>query len=142
LKVLRPADRLAIAGGGETGRVDPRTYARWDEATASLVSIKPADAAQMYVNVKPLFDQAYRDLGHPDGDFDTSVVRAIQMLADTPAVPGDPELLRRPGYYEHADATLRSLPPVQKQFLLIGPDNRQKIMDWLKRLATALDLKI
>jgi len=141
LKVLRPTSRLAITGT-ETGRVDARTYARWDAPTASLVSINPADAAQLYVNVKPLFDDAYRDLGHPGGDFDNSIVRAIQMLQDTPAVTTDPELFRRPGYYEHADATLRSLPPVQKQFILIGTENRQKILGWLKRLANTLDLKI
>ena len=141
LKVLRPTSRLAIVGEA-AGRIDPRTYARWNDATASLTSINPADAAQLYVNVKPLFDDAYRELGHPGGDFDDSIVRAIQMLQDTPTVPTDPELFRRPGYFEHADATLRGLPPVQKQFLLIGPDNRQKILGWLKRLATVLDLKI
>src|SRR5205814_1022960 len=51
LKVLRPGTRLTTIGG-ESGVVDPRTYGRWDAATASLVSIKPADAAQLYVNVK------------------------------------------------------------------------------------------
>lgn len=141
LKVLRPSSRLAIVGG-ETGRIDPRTYARWDAASASLVTINPSDAAQLYVNVKPLFDEAYRELGHPNGDFDASIVRAIEMLNDTPRLTAEPELLRRPGYYEHSDATLRSLPPVQKQFLLIGLDNRQKILAWLKRFATTLDLKI
>lgn len=142
LKSLRPASRLAISGGGQTGRIDPRTYERWDGATTSLVSINPSDMAQLYVNVKPLFDQAYRDLGHPDGDFDESIVRAIQMLADTPPITGDPELLRRSGYYEHTDPALRSLPPVQKQLILMGPENRQKIMAWLKRLAAVLELKI
>ncbi len=141
LKALRPSSRLAILGAAN-GRVDARTYARWDGATASLTSINPSDAAQLYVNVKPLFDQAYRDLGHPNADFDASIVRAIQMLQDTPTITADPELLRRPGYYEHTDPALRSLPPVQKQFLLIGPDNREKVLGWLKRLATALDLKI
>jgi len=141
LKVLRPSSRLATVGGDTGGRVDARSYARWDAATASLVSIRPGDAAQLYVNVKPLFDEAYRELGHPNGDFDASIVRAIEMLNDTPPLTTEPDLLRRPGYYEHTDATLRSLPPVQKQFLLIGSENRQKILTWLKRFATALDLK-
>jgi hypothetical protein len=141
LKVLRPSSRIAIIGE-TTGRLDARTYARWDAPTASLLSLNPADVAQLYVNVKPLFDQAYRDLGHPNGDFDASVIRAIQMLQDTPSLTADPELLRRPGYYEHTDPALRSIPPVQKQFLLIGPDNRQKVLGWLQRLGTALDLKI
>jgi hypothetical protein len=142
LKTLRPDGRLAIIGGGSTGRIDARTYSRWDAAAASLASINPADAAQLYVNVKPLFDDAYRDLGHPNGDFDTSIVRAIQMLQDTPAVSTDPELLRRPGYYEHTDPALRAIPPVQKQFLLLGPDNRQKVLGWLKRFADILELKL
>jgi hypothetical protein len=141
LKMFRPNDRLAILGDGSTGRVDSRTYGRWDAATASLVSINPADAAQLYVNVKPLFDEAYRDLGHPNGDFDASIIRAIQMLRDTPTVSADPELLRRPGYYEHTDPNLRAIPPVQKQFLLIGSENRQKILSWLTRFADILELK-
>jgi hypothetical protein len=141
LRPLRPATRLAILGT-ESGRIDPKSYARWNGPTASLTSVNPAEAAQVYVNVKPLFDQAYRELGHPKGDFDDAIVRAIGTLAGTPPLSTDPELLRRPGYYEHADPTLRSLLPVQKQLLLVGPDNRQKIMDWLMRLATSLDLKI
>ena len=141
LKVLRPAGRLEMLGA-EGGRVDPKSYARWDSAVSSLVTITPSDAAQTYVNVKPLFDQAYRDLGHPGGDFDESIVRAIEMLNATPAPLAELELVRRPGYIEYADSSLKSLRPVQKQFLLLGQENRQKVLAWLKRFATALDLKI
>ena len=101
-----------------------------------------SDAAQLYVNVKPLFDQAYIDLGHPGGDFDTAIVRAIGMLDDTPNQPEDMQLLRKTNYFEHDDAALRALPPVQRQFLLIGEENRQKVMGWLKQFASNLDLRI
>jgi len=141
LKVLRPPIRLQILGTA-SGRIDPRSYTRWDNAAAALVSVPPADAAQLYVNVKPLFDQAYSDLGHPDGDFDTAIVRAIGMLDDVPTLADDPQLLRRTNYFEHEDPALRALPPVQKQFLLIGPDNRRKVIGWLKEFASKLDLKI
>jgi hypothetical protein len=144
LPALRPTSRLNILGE-YLGPVDPKTYARWNAATAALTSIDPNDGAQLYVNTKALFDAAYRDLGHPKGDFDESIVRAIQTLAATPAATADPELIRhtdRPGYFEHADAKLGSALPVQKQFLLIGPANRQRVMAWLKALAAALELKI
>jgi hypothetical protein len=141
LKVLRPATRLAITGTA-SGRIDPRTYQRWDAPVAALTSISPTDAAQLYVNVKPLLDEAYVELGHPGEDFDVAVVRAIEMLAATPEVTTDPLLLRRPGYYEHDDQTLRGLRPVQKELLLTGPDNRRRVLAWLKSFATALDLKI
>lgn len=141
LAPLRPPTRLAILGT-ESGPIDARTYARWDSATAALTSINPAEAAQLYVNLKPLFDAAYADLGHPGGDFDTAITGAIDMLLATPAPATDPVLLRRPGYYEHTDGTLRSLRPVQKQLLLTGPDSRTRILAWLRRLAEALDLTV
>ena len=139
LRVLRPSSRLAIIGE-EGGAIDPRTYARWDSATRALVSIAPADAAQLYVNVKPLFDAAYADLGHPGGDFDESISRAIAVVLATPEPAATPELLRRPGYFEHTDASLRGLRPAQKQLLLTGPDNQRLLMNWLRQLAAALDL--
>ena len=140
LKVLRPASRLQILGTG-SGRIDPKTYVRWDPVVAALTSVSPADAAQLYVNVKPLFDQAYIELGHPGGDFDTAVAQAIGMLGDTPAQADDPQLLRRTNFLEHEDAALRALPPVQKQFLLIGPDNRRRVLEWLHQVAGKLELK-
>ena len=93
------------------------------------------------MNVKPLFDQAYIELGHPGGDFDTAIVRAIGMLDDVPVHAEPPQLLRRTNYLEHEDAALRALPPVQKQFLLIGPENRRRVMEWLRQVAATLELK-
>jgi hypothetical protein len=139
LSVLRPASRVTILGS-DAGRVDPASYARWDAAVAALTSINPGELAQLYVNVKPLFDDAYREHGHPTPDFDEALVSAIAMLAATPTLTADPVLVRRPDYYIHEDAALRVLRPVQKQFLLMGPANQQAVMAWLRRLSAALDL--
>ncbi|HKW03610.1 MAG TPA: DUF3014 domain-containing protein [Vicinamibacterales bacterium] len=141
--VLRPTSRLSIIGNAPTGKIDPATYTRWDGATAALVSIRPADLAQLYVNLGPLFDQAYIELGHPGGKFDEALVKAIDTLTETPLLDQDPVLVRKqPGFYEHENQTLRTLLPVQKQFLLLGPENRRKIIGWLKDVAGNLDLKI
>jgi hypothetical protein len=141
LKVLRPSSRLAITGA-DSGPIDSSTYTRWDAATRALTSVRPSDAAQVYVNVKPLFDAAYVELGHPGGDFDESIARAVSVLLETPEPASTPELLRRPEYFEHSDAGLRGLRPVQKQMLLTGPDNQRLLMEWLRALVAALDLKV
>ena len=142
LEVLRPATRLQLAGPSPAP-VTPPSYARWDAAVAALVSVVPADAAQLYVNVKPLFDQAYIELGHPAGDFDLAIIAAITMLDDAPHRPDEPVLQRRSGgFYEHTDDALKALPPVQKQFLLIGPENRRKVLAWLHAFAGNLDLPL
>jgi Protein of unknown function (DUF3014) len=141
LRAIRPGSRVQILGS-TTGRIDPNSYKRWDVVSGALLSVSPADAAQLYVNIKPLVDEAYIELGHGNSDFDQAVVRAIQMLADTPTPDGDPVLNRRPGYFEHDDPALRALRPVQKQFLLMGPDNRRRLLDWLHAFAKALDLEV
>jgi hypothetical protein len=139
--VLRPSSRLQIQGT-TSGKIDAASYARWNPAVDALQSVRPADLAQLYVNVKPLFDEAYRELGAPEGDFDGALVKAVRTLSATPAVQGDPVLLRRPNYFEHDDGVLRAALPVQKQLILMGPENRTKILAWLRDVALTLELKI
>lgn len=139
LEVLRPATRLQILGTTE-GPVSPVSHARWNQVAAAVSSVSPADAAQLYVNVKPLIDEAYIELGQPDGDFDRAILRAVRMLKDTPTPEIPPQLLRRPGYFEHEDPALRALKPVQKQLLLLGPDNRRQLLAWLDAFVGALGL--
>lgn len=141
--VIRPTTHVAIVGTGPSGKLDASSYARWNSDTDALISIRPRELAQLYVNVKSLFDQAYRDLGHPNPDFDEAIVKAIDTLSETPQVDQEPVLIRRQpaGFYEHEDQSLKALLPVQKQFLLMGPENRRRILDWLKDLAKNLDLK-
>src|SRR6185436_9536326 len=141
LKALRPSSRAAMVGTG-SGSLDPRSYRRWDAATAALLSLPPEDVAQLYVNVKPLFDQAYQDLGHSDPDFDRAIVKAIETLSETPRLTTEPILLSKPGYVEHEDPALKALLPVQRQFLLAGPENQRQIVSWLKRVASSLDLSV
>ena len=81
LAALRPADRLDI-GGRTVGRVDPAQLRALERPPRMrCLSIHAADVARVYVNVKPLFDEAYRELGYPGGDFDDAIVRAIRMLS-------------------------------------------------------------
>ena len=141
LLALRPSTRAAITGAS-SGPLAETNSARWDTVAAALTSVSPADAAQLYVNVKPLVDEAYIELGHADGNFDAAVVRAIQMLADTPTPASPPTLLKRPGYLEFEDPQLKALKPVQKQFLLMGADNRRRIVAWLREVARSLDLDL
>lgn len=139
LEVLRPASRLQISGTTD-GTVLPASYARWNQVAAAVSSVAPADAAQLYVNVKPLIDEAYIELGQPDGDFDQAILRAVRMLKDTPSPSSPPTLIRRPGYFDYEDPALRALQPVQKQLLLLGPDNRRQLLAWLDQFVQALRL--
>jgi hypothetical protein len=138
LTALEPPGQLTISGD----KIDPVTYARWNGAVTALTSVNPVDAAQVYVNVKPIFDEAYAKEGYPNGDFDQAIVRAIRTLDATPTPPADAVVLQRPNYVEYGDPALSGLLPVQKQLLLIGPEHRRAVTRWLHELARNLDLKI
>jgi len=142
LDAMRPSERMKLMGGAASGRIDPTSYGRWDGPVRALLDINATDAAQVYVNVKPLFDEAYGELGYPGGNFDEAIVRAIKMLVDTPEAPADLVLLERPAYFEHDDPALKALRPVQKQLLLTGPEHRRQVITWLRRFAATLALKI
>ena len=133
---------MKLVGGATSGRIDPTSYARWDGPVRALLDINATDAAQVYVNVKPLFDEAYGELGYPGGNFDEAIVRAIKMLVETPEAPAELVLVERPAYFDHDDPALRSLRPVQKQLLLTGPEHRRQVITWLRRFAATLALKI
>lgn len=139
-EVLRPPSRLAI-DGLTSGRVTAASFDRWQSAVSALASIRPGDAAQVYVNVKPLFDEAYRELGFPEGDFDRAIVKAVRTLEATPASPAELVLERREGYFEHADRSFAGLQPVQKQLILLGPESRARVLGWVRQFADALELK-
>ena len=142
LDAMRPTDRLTVIGDGTTVRLNPASYARWDPAVRALLEINAADAAQVYVNCKRLFDEAYAELGYPGGNFDDAIARAIKMLVDTPDVTTEPTLIRGSASFEHEDSALRSLRPVQKQLLLIGPEHRRQVIAWMRKFAATLLLKI
>ncbi len=139
LASLRPSVHAQITGA-TSGTVPAANYTRWEPVASALTSIRPADAAQLYVNVKPLADEAYNELGHTGGNFDDALIRAIQVLRETPAPSATPTLLRRPGYLEYEDPALQALKPVQKQFLLMGPEHRRRVLAWLDELARTHDL--
>src|SRR5690606_35479783 len=99
------------------------------------------EAAQTYVNVKPLVDEAYAEVGQPDGSFDRTLVRAAQMLRATPDPATPPVVVRRQGYFEFEDPSFQALRPVQKQLLLLGPENRRQVLAWIDRFLRALRLE-
>jgi hypothetical protein len=64
------------------------------------------------------------------------------MLRATPVPSRAPALVQGAGYVEHADPSLEGLRPVQKQFMLVGPDNQRRILAWLEQVAAHLELDL
>lgn len=128
----------------EDGRVvvDPRGYDRYDPLVAAFTGLDPEGSAETYRRLEPLVDQAYRELGYPDREFDRTLERAIAELLAVPVVEGPVELVPQVQRYEYADPRLENLSAAQKHLLRTGPDNVRRVQARLRALAAALGLEV
>jgi len=67
-----------------------------------------ASSPRVYLRFYPLFQQAYQDLGYPNGYFNDRLVKVIDVLLATPQIAGPIELVRPKVMYAFADPTLES----------------------------------
>jgi hypothetical protein len=137
---LAPAGDFRATGSGERYAIDPRSYARYDALAEVVASIDAAGAARVYVTLEPLIEEAYRELGHPEGGFSRTLERAFDRLLATPVIDGEVALVPRVITYEFADPRLAVLSPVQKQFLGLGPRNMRTVQGKIREVARELGM--
>jgi hypothetical protein len=77
----------------------------------------------LYRGLQPLFQQAYEELGHPNGEFNTRLIEVIDHLLATPAAPAEIRLVQPSVLYRYADERLEKLSAGQKLLLRMGPEN-------------------
>lgn len=138
LKVFQPTQPFRADESGGTITIDPRSYDRYDALADAVASLDAAGTVATYHKLRPLFDDAYRELGHPDGNFDVALQHAISRLLATPDVPVDATLTSHVRSYHFADPQLEDLSAAQKQLLRMGPRNEKLVKDKLREILNAL----
>jgi DUF3014 family protein len=140
LRVLRPTSGFRVVERDGGTFVDPRGYDRYTRIADAVASIDPAAAATLYATLKPRIEEAYRDLGAPNGSFDRTLQRAIAELVETPIVDPSPRLRPKGIGYAYADERLENLTAAQRQLLRMGPRNVRVIQSRLREIALALGI--
>ena len=140
LRPIAPRGPFRTIGSGEEVLLDPRSYERYNLIGDAVAGLDGVGTASLYLTLKPRITDAYRELGHPEGDFDRVLERAIGVLLKTPA-PAERAALHPKGVtWAYSDRTLESLSPAQKQFLRMGPRNSQAVRSKLAEIAGLLQL--
>jgi len=140
LQRLRPAGRFQVIERPDDLRVNPRSYDRYSGFAEAAASIDPGAFARLYATLKPLVEQAYRDLGYVDAPFDRALERAIVLLLKTPVLEDPVGLKPRSVGYVFADPRVESLSPAQKQLLRFGSRNVRTIQQALYQTGLALGI--
>ena len=132
---------FGTAGDRQQLVIDPRSYARYDLIADAFNSVHVEGAAQSYEQLKPLLDEAYRNLGHPDGDFHQALTQAVRQIVEVPIVDGEIALVSRTVAFQFADLSLERLAPVQRQAIRMGSRNLRLVQQKLHELSSALGLE-
>lgn len=119
--------------------------ARYAPFVKFVESVDAGRATALYVQLYPLFQQAYEELGYPGRYFNDRLIEVIDHLLATPAVAepirvklvdvkGSVKSLQPWTRYEYADPALEKLSAGQKILLRVGPDNQQRLKAKLQEL--------
>lgn len=119
---------------------DPVGYRRYDGIARTFSGLDAAACAAAYGSVKPLIDEAYRDLGYPDRPFDGTLKRALGRIVDVALPQEDVLLIKGEGAYHYEDPSLEALSGMERQVVRMGPANSRVVQESLRRLAAALAL--
>jgi hypothetical protein len=134
LRPFKPASgELTVTPGGEP-TLSPDNGERY---AAFMTVVKSADVAQVvsvYRHFYPLFQQAYVDLGYPDGYFNDRLVEVIDHLLATPDVTGPIKLTQPSVFYQYADPSLEERSAGQKAMIRLGPQNAALVKAKLREL--------
>ena len=133
-----PDGDFKVVKTGNLFVADRDGFARYNPVVDVFVSLDSAQCAALLRGLKPLCQEAYRDLGYPDQDFETALVRAISELLETPVVEGDIILEKAVLNYTMLDPNLENLSDAQKHLLRMGPENVEAIQRKLREMAEAL----
>jgi hypothetical protein len=87
-----------------------------------LRSMDSESLVQWYLEMKPLIDEAYNELGYED-DFTNTLQDAITRILDMELPKSSMELIQPSVMYKFADPKLEALPDSDKLLLRLGKDN-------------------
>jgi hypothetical protein len=119
----------------------------WDKSSERRFSlyidlIKSTDSESLinwYLEIKPLIDEAYTELGYPDDKFTDTLQSAITRVLDA-ELPKSPLKIIRPSVmYKYQDPAIEALDDVDKLLLRLGKENlliiKSALLEFSEKLA-------
>jgi hypothetical protein len=137
---FKPKGRFRTFMRGGRYYISPASYARYNLVANVLSSLDVTDCVRLYRQLKPAIQEAFRELGYPEENFQNTLILAIHELLKVPVVEKNIPLESNVISYEIADSRLERLSDAQKSLLRMGPENVRKIQAKLREFGLALGL--
>jgi hypothetical protein len=131
LPVRPAAGAFVVEGSGDAAAIAPANAARYDAYLAVLRAVDAEPLVALYIRLYPLFQQAYRESGNPDGYFNDRLVTAIDLLIGAPQPAAPVRLVRPKVFWEYADPALEQASAGEKLMVRIGPAHASSVREKL-----------
>ncbi|HJR11830.1 MAG TPA: DUF3014 domain-containing protein [Rhodanobacteraceae bacterium] len=139
LPMRTPAGTFAVDTSSGQPVLDSKDFSRYDPYMKIAEAVDARTLVTWYVHWYPLFQQAYRELGYPQGYFNDRLIAAIDnMLAAPNAQPPIALTATADGHYLFADPTWESLSVGQKLMIRIGPEHERVLKAKLRSIRALL----
>ena len=113
--------------------------ARYDAHVAALTGVDTTAAVALYLRLYPLMQQAYRELGYPQGHFNDRFISVLDHLLAAPE-PSAPVAvaLNDKGAWEYVDAEIEAASSGQKFLVRMGTQHEAAVKAKLREFRAAL----
>lgn len=139
LRPIAPAPGgLEVSGDEDHPVLTTANAARYEPLVRMLSETPTPELIDLYARLYPLFQEAYVELGYPEGYFNDRLVAVIDHLLEAPEIEGEIKLARPHVMYEFADPRLESLSPGQKLLVRMGPANTRTLKAKLREIRAAI----
>ncbi|MEE4146528.1 MAG: DUF3014 domain-containing protein [Halieaceae bacterium] len=133
-----PSGDFTAIEEGDQIFMNPASYQRYDSYAQTIASLDTGTLVDSFHTLRPLYEEAYGQLGLNPDDFDNALIRALDRVLATPEIEGPIALTHKSVMYKYADPQLEQLTPMQKQLLRMGPDNLRRIKEQARSLREGL----
>ena len=133
---------FAVDGEGASRSISADNYTRYTPYVRVAKMVDAKKLVSVYAHLYPLFQQAYVELGYPDGYFNDRLVQVIDNLLAAPTPPAPIRLDQPNVLYVYADPELESLSAGQKILVRMGPANAAVVKDKLHQIRSEVISRI
>jgi hypothetical protein len=138
-RAFAPKNGFKVMARGTQMAIDPSGYRRYQSLVDGVTATDASAVAKVYRTIHPRLNEAYRKLGHPNGDVHDAVEAGLTILLDTPVLKDPIYVVETSGVrWKFADAKTEALSGSQKQLLRMGPDQVDRVLVWLRALQGSL----
>jgi hypothetical protein len=131
---------FGVAGDNDNTTIGAQNALRYRAYIVAMEGVEAKRLVATYVQLYPLFQAAYQELGYPNGYFNDRLIEAIDDMLAAPDV-AQPKLAQPKVLYEFADPALEELSAGRKILVRMGPENAKRVKDKLRAIRRELTVQ-